>query len=347
MVIGILKKPLFHGKTSPPRARYRPITGFFKRFNKGADMNEASMLSKAEPREILRIVIEKKPPAVLSFLSKGKWHVAKVLLTGLGANNLDVQVSPRKMDFILRNFRQSPVPKTPPIDIQAGQPVGISLKYGYGKFIFETTVTAIRPSTEPTGEPTISLMVPERVELVQRRNYFRVEVPSSLKVNVMLWHRRYADEPSTLQRSDEGAVSETLSSFQSSAKDGGATQASDSRRIQQQCYWQGKLTDISAGGVQVVVDVQQESDFKRGQFVGLRFTPMPYEMPLVLAAQIRSVLPMADRGNICLGLRIVGLEASPEGRQILQRLCSIAEHYYQLNQCAPKGRDLQMTNPPR
>ena len=106
-----------------------------------------------------------------------------------------------------------------------------------------------------------------------------------------------------------------------------------------ECYWQGKLIDISAGGVQIVVDIAQKPDFKRGQFIGLRFTPMPYEMPLMFDAQIRNILPTASEKSICLGLRIVGLEASPEGRQVLQRLCNVAEHYYQINQCTPKQRD--------
>ncbi|MFA5252624.1 MAG: hypothetical protein WC454_08585, partial [Phycisphaerae bacterium] len=90
-------------------------------------MNEAAMLSRSGPREILRKVIEKKTPAVLSYLSKGKWHVAKVLLTCLGENNLDVRVLPRKMGSILQRFHQMPAPKPPSINIQVNQPVGISL----------------------------------------------------------------------------------------------------------------------------------------------------------------------------------------------------------------------------
>jgi hypothetical protein len=325
MVIGILKKPLFNDKTR-----------FLKRINRGTDMNEAAMLSRAEPREILRTVIEKKTLAVLSFLSRGKWHVAKVLLTNLGANGLDIRLSPRKTDNSPFCFRKKAggqkahemaTPRPSPINIQVNQPVGISLKYGYGKFIFETTVVAIQPSTEPTSGPTITLMVPERIELVQRRSYFRVDVPSSLKVNVMLWHRRYTDEMPETQQVE--------------------TQTSDSRRLPKECYWQGKLTDISAGGVQVVVDTGQKPDFKKGQFIGLRFTPMPYEMPLMFDAQIRNILPTAGEKSICLGLRIVGLEASPEGRQVLQRLCNVAEHYYQINQCTLKERDFQMTGSPR
>ncbi len=285
-------------------------------------MNEVATLSRTGPREILQTVIEKKTPAVLSYLSKGKWHVAKVSLINLGVDRLDVQLLPRKTNSILQKPHQMPTPKSPSINIQVNQPVGISLKYEYGKFIFETTVVALQPSTEPAGGGTISLMVPERIEMVQRRSYFRVDVPGSLKVNVMLWHRRYTDEPETQQTE---------------------TQTSDSRRMPQERYWQGKLTDISAGGVQVVVDTAQKPDFERGQFIGLRFTPMPYETPLMFDAQIRNVLPTACEKSICLGLRIVGLEASPEGRQVLQRLCSVAECYYQINQCTLNGQDFQMT----
>jgi hypothetical protein len=170
-------------------------------------------------------------------------------------------------------------------------------------------------------------MVPEQIELVQRRSYFRVDVPCSLKVNVMLWHRCYTEGMAETQQIE--------------------TQTSDSRRMPQGGYWQGKLIDISAGGLQVVVDKEQKPDFIRGQFIGLRFTPLPYEMPLMFGAQIRSILPTAGGNSICLGLRIVGLEASPEGRQVLQRLCSIAEQYHQINQCTLKGRDFQMTGSPR
>jgi hypothetical protein len=313
MGLGILKKPLINDKTR-----------FLKRLNRGTDMNEVAMLSRAEPREILRTVIEKKTPAVLSFLSRGKWHVAKVLLTDLGANRLDVRVSPGR---VTNDEPQATSDcRTSLMNIQVNQPVGISLKYGYGKFIFETTVVALEPSPDPTSGGTIALMVPERIEMVQRRSYFRVDVPSSLKVNVMLWHRRYTDEMHETQQIE--------------------TQTSDSRRMPQECYWQGKLTDISAGGVQIVVDTGQKPDFKRGQFIGLRFTPMPYEMPLMFDAQIRNILPTAGEKSICLGLRIVGLEASPEGRQVLQRLCNVAEHYYQINQCSAKGRDFQTTGSP-
>ena len=330
-------------------------------------MNEVVMLRGAEPREILQAVIEKRIPAIMSYLSKGKWHVAKVLLTNLGANRLSVEVGPQSRhtgfgrascntsqdgnpnagagasegDSILEKDRKMDPPKPPPVNIQVNQPVGISLKYGYGKFVFDTTVVGLEPSADPTTGGTIVLAVPDRVEIVQRRSYFRVDVPKSLKVNVLLWHRRR-------NRGTKNEIRDTKDEIRN--------------------YWQGRLVDISAGGAQIVVDggvsqrplsglgspVQgpegsefskdremEAPDFKKGQFIGLRFTPMPYETPLMFDAQIRNILPTADGKSICLGLQIVGLEASAEGRQVLQRLCNVVERYYQINQSSAKQQDMQ------
>ena len=336
-------------------------------------MNEVVMLRGAEPREILQAVIEKRIPAIMSYLSKGKWHVAKVLLTNLGASRLSVEVGPqsrhtgfapapagrrggqntsqdgnpnvsagaREKDPILGKERKMEPPKPHPVNIQVNQPVGISLKYGYGKFVFDTTVVGLEPSPDSTTGGTIVLAVPDRVEIVQRRSYFRVNVPRSLKVNVLLWHRRRS-------RGTKNEIRDTKEEIRN--------------------YWQGRLVDISAGGAQIVVDAgvpprslsglgspaqrpegsqfakgreTEAPDFKKGQFIGLRFTPMPYETPLMFDAQIRSILPTADGKSICLGLQIVGLEASAEGRQILQRLCNVVERYYQINQSSAKQQEMQ------
>lgn len=299
----------------------------FLKGNLGDNMNEIMMLRGAEPREILETAIEEKVPAIMSYLSKNKWHVTKVLLTNLGANRLSVEIWPKE--------------KPHPINIHVNQPVGISLKYGYGKFVFDTTVVDLELSTPALSAERhpadceskagnqkrsgqIVLAVPSRIEIVQRRSYFRVDVPKSLKVNVLLWHRglKRAPEPSLCdpeKREDK------------------SNETSDKR----QDYYKGKLVDISAGGAQIAVDTAQKPDLKKGQFIGLTFTPMPYEKPLILDAQIRNILPTADDKNICLGIQLVGLEASPEGRGVLQRLCNIVEHYFQITQSGAKQQEMK------
>jgi len=291
-------------------------------------MNKVMLLRGDEPEKILQTAIDKKVPAIMSYLSKGKWHVAKVLLNELVGDRLSVDSATSKK-------------KQHPLNIQANQPVGISFKYEYGKFVFDTTVVGFEPTSSPEADEgwggTMILAVPNRIEVVQRRSYYRVDVPESLKVKVIMWHRSGKREA---KKQIEDAAEDVHN------------------------YCQGRLVDISAGGAQVVVSysdqagcpesVRQESkgnasrtfcagelDFRKGQFVGMRFTPMPYETPLVVSAQIRNILPTADGRSASLGLQIVGLEASPEGREVLARLISIVEQYYQINQSGARQRDTQ------
>ena len=291
-------------------------------------MNKVMVLRGDEPEKILQTAIDEKVPAIMSYLSKGKWHVAKVLLTELVGDRLTVDSA-------------TPKKKQHPLNIQANQPVGISFKYEYGKFVFDTTVVGFEPLSSPEADEgwggTMILAVPDRIEVVQRRSYYRVDVPQSLKVKVIMWHRSGRRQA---KKQIEDAAEDVHN------------------------YCQGRLVDISAGGAQVVVSysdqadcpasVRRESkgnasrtfcagelDFKKGQFVGMRFTPMPYETPLVVSAQIRNILPTADGKSASLGLQIVGLEASPEGREVLARLISIVEQYYQINQSGTRQRDIQ------
>jgi len=260
------------------------------------------MLRGAEPRKILEVAIAKKVPAVVSYLSRGRWHIAKVQLSFLGADRFKAALWPRKRPH--------------PINIQIDQTVGLSFKYEYGKCIFETSVAGLEPSSDSSSGGVLVLMVPERVEMVQRRNFFRVNVPWALKVDVIMWPRcsRFGSQAHTSTGADSTAAAR---------------------------HWQGKLADISAGGAAVIVDTSYSGDFKKGQFVGLKFTPMPYETPLMFNAQIRSTLPTADGSGICLGLQAVGLEASCQGRCVLHRLCNVVERYYQMNQSSAKQQEMQ------
>jgi len=294
------------------------------------DMNNRVMVLRGdEPEKILRTAINKQIIAIMSYLSKGKWHVAKVLLTEFVGDRISIDSA-------------APKKKQHPLNIQPNQPVGISFKYEYGKFVFDTTVVALEPSSALEADQgwggTIILAVPDRIEVVQRRSYFRVDVPQSLNVKVVLWHR--------------GSRHQAKKQIQNAADE----QVHD--------YCQGRLVDISAGGAQVIVPYPNEKefpasirrdskgdisrsfhagelDFRKGQFVGMRFTPMPYETPLMISAQIRTILPTSDGNSASIGLQIVGLEASPEGREVLSRLIGVVEQYYQINQTGARQQDIQ------
>ena len=270
-------------------------------------MNDVMTPHGVDTQKILQIAIDEKVPAIMSYLSKDKWHVAKVLLTDLVEDHLKVESTSSKTKR--------------PINIRAGQPVGLSFKYGYGKFVFDTVVRDLEPSSGPEAPRerggTIVLAVPDKIEVIQRRSYFRVNVPESLKVQVLLWHRCgcLKDKNHLHDPADE---------------------------MKNCCH--GRLVDISAGGAQVAVPHEAKmpgADLRKGQFVGVRFTPVPYETPVVFNAQIRNILPTADGKSASLGLQIVGLEASSEGREVLTRLIGIVEKYYQMNQSGARQQNVQ------
>jgi hypothetical protein len=264
-------------------------------------MSDIVMLQGPDSRTVLEAVVQSQSPAIMSYLSKDKWHVAKVVMKQFvtdpehGAGKLYVE-----------GFHTTGKPH--PINIRIEQPVGMNFKHAYGKFVFDTVVVNLEPSSDPASGGTIVLAVPERIGVIQRRSYFRVSVPPVMKVNVVLWHRTGKRTPTEKTHA----------------------------------YYEGRLMDISAGGAQIVVPIKRgpespagaagETEFRKGQFMGVRFTPMPYETPLMFNAQIRNVLPTADHSGLSIGLQIVGLEASEEGRDMLGRLANVVDHYHKVNQ---------------
>jgi hypothetical protein len=274
-------------------------------------MSDIVMLQGPDSQTVLQAVVQSQSAAIMSYLSKEKWHVAKVVMKRFSIG----QTGDGKL--FVEGFHADGRPH--PINIRIDQPVGVNFKHAYGKFVFDTVVVGLEPSSDPAAGGTIVLAVPERIGVIQRRSYFRVNVPPALKVNVVLWHRTGRRTPNEKTHT----------------------------------YFEGRLMDISAGGAQIIVPLKRspeaqtgtggEADFHKGQFMGVRFTPMPYETPLMFNAQIRNVLPTADHTGLCVGLQIVGLEASEEGRGVLSRLATVVEHYHKVNQMSGVPSEPQPT----
>lgn len=262
-------------------------------------MNSVCILDRSASRDLLHRAIQNRVPGILSYTFRNKWHVARVILADVTADRIQVETLPGPAG-----------PQS--VHLQVGQPVGISFKIAYGKFLFDSPVEAFEPSADPSRGGRVVLAYPDQIEAIQRRSYYRVTVPSSLEVPVDLWHRLGTPQ-----------------------LDGTGQRAT-----------QGRLVDLSAGGAQIAipcgsgdgdVDNPQRPDFKQGQYVGVRFTPFPSETPLTFNAQIRNVLPTADGSVLCMGLQLVGLEASPEGRRTLSRIAVIVDQYYRMNETPEPG----------
>jgi c-di-GMP-binding flagellar brake protein YcgR len=185
------------------------------------------------------------------------------------------------------------------VNVQINQPVGISIQHDFNKYIFETLVAGLETSVSQARGGKIILEVPDRMERMQRRAYTRMPVPKSLNVKVLFWHRGYADE---------------------------------SREVPLENYWQGKLINLSAGGLQIGVDLNQRPNFRVGQLVGIQFTPMAYQKPIHVEGQVRHIAENAEGNVFYVGVEFLGLEASGQGRQKLRRIANTVNDYQTKNE---------------
>lgn len=239
----------------------------------------------------------------MTFLKGHDWQSARVLFTYLEDQRFDIKITPKR--------------KNQEMIFQPGQSVGMSFKCGYGggydNFIFDTKIFSLNPASGSKVDSDICLVIPEQIEIVQRRNYQRVSVPKELgRIDVFAWHHIFGqDNNQILARKD----------------------------------YHFELIDISASGIQMAINTGQKPDFEPGQSICVKFEALPCQTPLVFNAQVKSILPTADGKGTCFGLQTVGLEASPEGRLILQRLCSVVDEYKQMNISAAEKQPAKPANP--
>jgi hypothetical protein len=170
--------------------------------------------------------------------------------------------------------------------------------YGFDNFfeIAGTTEVVLKPSVEQFSTGILELHSSDNTGPFQRRKYVRLHVPSSLEINVLLWH--------------------------SGRKD-------DYHKRLPGHYWNGRLVDISEGGAQVAICAAEGTTLCKGRLLGMEFRPNPVEPLLSFDAQIREMLPTVDGIYTCLGLQFIGLQANPEGLKGLKKFCSSESVYYE------------------
>ena len=170
--------------------------------------------------------------------------------------------------------------------------------YGFDRIfqIADVSEIVLTPSPEQVSSGTLELRSLNNAKPLERRKYVRLRIPPWMQVNVLLWHGGRND---------------------------------DHHKLIPGHFWHGRLADISEGGVQVAIDATEDTNLGKGRLIGLEFRPNPAESLLAFDAQIREILPTADGQNICLGLQFIGLEANPEGRQGLQKLCNFGGTCYE------------------
>jgi len=166
---------------------------------------------------------------------------------------------------------------------QAGGPCGVTFRLGHKKCMFSTVV---RSGVSENGALLVTVNWPENLEQLQRRAYERVAPPRDTVVAVRFW----PEEP------DSNAVE-------------------NGRNIRH-----GQLEDVSASGMRV--KTSDLGDIEVGRTYRCVFAPQP-GAPVVIADAVLRHREAADHGRASLGFHFVGLEVTPEGRKLLDRIARI------------------------
>lgn len=232
-------------------------------------------------KEILRCVLEKSIPAYMSYCAEQIWHRSQISINKIDADSFDIHVI------------EGEVP------IEQGQLVGISFQYEHShsldRFIFGTTVKNI-------SDDTVSLILPEEIEVIRNNCFIRCPVPADLEISVGIWQKKQKSGYEMLPAA-------------------------------QICQgWSGRLVEVAADSLCVSVNAWQGLDLKTADSVGFRFVPFNHESLITANARVRHLISTAQAQESWLDLEIVGLEASPEGRMILRRICNLVSRYRQMAQ---------------
>ena len=184
--------------------------------------------------------------------------------------------------------------------IHPAEKIGLSFKLKHYKHIF--TVTAVGTEKIEGGKDDLSQALsvcwPNSMHRLQRRAFIRAEVPHGRVVRASFWLGGRDNEP--VHADPEQPV------------------------------WSGRLTNISAGGFQLIAD--QDVDMcglDEGETVGVRLAFEAGSESVFADAQFRRTDHIG--GQSLLGFQFVGLAQDRKGRQGLQYISGkVAEYHRQI-----------------
>jgi len=229
-------------------------------------------LSRGQIRQGLSEALRRNTPVNVTCRVDGRWHSLRSRLLALTPDAV---------------WLARPVGRDADgVEVHAGMELGFSFKLKHHKHIFNLPVDAAGEYGTAAGEAigAIRVVVPPRMQRVQRRAYLRAEVPRNRSI---------------------------LATFRLGGSDGdnGPT-------------WEGWVTDISAGGFQVRLAHHGAPEMDLGDPVGVAIVAGQEFAPIEAAAQFRQT-HVDERGVIHHGFQFVGLNESARGRRTLQRIGQI------------------------
>lgn len=170
-------------------------------------------------------------------------------------------------------------------EIAPAEKLGVSFKLKHHKHLFTGTVVGMQRLALLGGEDIEALCIcsPTKMQRLQRRAYQRADVPPGRIVRAAFWLGGCEAEPT-----------------------GGS---------QERPVWSGRISNISAGGFQLITGIEATDVIDAGDTMGVRVSFGTAEDAIFADAQLRHIEAAGEQ--VLLGFQFVGLGQTSEGRDTL------------------------------
>ncbi len=246
-------------------------------------------LNNTQIHEVLSVGFQRRIPSTITVRTNSKWL------------NLRSRLVQLHNEQLLLEFPSSD--DTPePHEFVPAEKIGLSFKLKHHKYLCAAAVSRIDTITldDDSKVSVLCITWPSRMHRLQRRAFYRVDVPPGKIVRASFWPGGREAEPS-------GACPERP-------------------------VWSGKVTNLSAGGFQVHAGAEAAKFLEAGYVVGVRLAFGAGGDDTVYAdAQFRHVQDDSEMSMI--GFQFIGLAQTDEGRQALQ---IITDHVAKFQRYAEK-----------
>ena len=251
--------------------------------------------ASGETGSVLREALDRRTPLVLSFRGPAGWITFPSRLLGLDGNHARLTVElPAEHDQQWTD------------QLRGGNYLGVAFRRGHKKCLCTCVVTdGNETRSGRNGRAGLTLRWPKQIQVLQRRNYYRVPVPPNMELKALIWS-------GGLDRKPENPAQDKTSMY-------------------------ARIRDISLGGMAVHAPAHEDCPFTEGQTVGCEFST-PDNERITIEARFRHAT-CKPNGEKLLGFQFVGLEHGPAGQQCIKQIVGLTRQLTHRRR-SPLRRDL-------
>lgn len=235
----------------------------------------------SETGTVLREAFDRRTPLVLSFRGPDGWITFSSRLLGLDGNNaqLTIELPAERRDQLTDQ-------------LPGGSYLGVAFRRGHKKCLCTcVAIGMIDKRSGRNGPAGLALRWPEQIQVLQRRNYYRVLVPANMELKALIWS-------GGLNRKPENPAQDKTSMY-------------------------ARIRDISLGGMAVHAPAHEDCPFSEGQTVGCEFGT-PDDGRVTIEARFRHATRKPN-GEKLLGFQFVGLEHGPAGGHRIKQIVGLTK----------------------